>query len=100
MARHSRSRSPGMQVKFRERPRLRALPAFHRFHKGFLMNKYAVTRKSVERLYTWVKAHCPCALEEPDFMRGLILIADEAVKDAVQNERKRIHAQLLSPSQQ
>jgi len=64
------------------------------------MPNYTVTRECVERFYTWVKVHCPCALEEPDFMRGLIVIADEEVKDALLKERKRLLDTLRTPSNQ
>jgi hypothetical protein len=64
------------------------------------MTKQAVTPECVEQLHTWVKAHCPCALEEPMFLQGLIEIANEAVKDALLKERNRLFEMLRTPSQQ
>lgn len=64
------------------------------------MPKHLVTRECIEHLHTWVHAHCPCAVAEADLLRGLILIVDEAVREALYNERKRLHDLLRTPSQQ
>jgi hypothetical protein len=65
------------------------------------MPKHLVTRECVEHLHSWVHAHCPCAVEEPnDLLRGLISIVDEAVREALQKERNRFHDILRTPSQQ
>ena len=65
-----------------------------------MISKQTVTPECVEQLYTWVKAHCPCALDDPMFLQGLIVIADEAVNEALLKERKRLFDMLRTPSQQ
>jgi len=42
-----------------------------------------VSGECVEQLEVWCKAHCPCALEEPQFIPGLIVIVAEETERAV-----------------
>jgi hypothetical protein len=46
----------------------------------------------IERFEVWVRAHCPCAFEDPgcEFFRGLLFICEEEVLAAVQRERQRL----------
>lgn len=35
-----------------------------------------------DALAQWVRAHCPCALEAPDFLRGLFRIVGDEIRSA------------------
>ncbi len=45
--------------------------------------KRRVTYECAEQLHTWVYANCPCALENPEFLPGLIVVVEEEVERAI-----------------
>ena len=52
----------------------------------------ALSYECIERFDAWVRAHCPCAFEDPrcEFFRGLLFICEEEVQAAVSRERQRL----------
>lgn len=52
----------------------------------------ALSFECVERFDAWVRAHCPCAFDDPkqEFFRGLLFICEEEVLAAVGRERERL----------
>ena len=59
-----------------------------------------ISYECLEQLHTWVMAHCPCALDETDFLPGLQVIVEEEVFRAMQEERHSILTKISSPSLQ
>ena len=55
-----------------------------------------------ERLETWLRAHCPCAFDDPEreFYRGLLFICQEEVNRAIAGKRQRTTRRLQRPSPQ
>jgi hypothetical protein len=62
----------------------------------------ALSYECVERFEAWVRAHCPCAFDDPkqEFFRGLLFICEEEVLAAVARERARLLLTLRMPSNQ
>lgn len=65
-------------------------------------HKWALSYECIEQLETWLRAHCPCAFDDPkrEFFRGLLFVCEEEVRAAVQRERKCWIEQLKQPSPQ
>lgn len=59
-----------------------------------------ISYECLERLHTWIMAHCPCAMEEEEFISGLKVIIEEELLQALQAERQSILAKISSPSLQ
>jgi hypothetical protein len=49
-----------------------------------------VSRECVEQLHTWVIAHCAEALDEPEFLPGLVAIVKLEADRAQQDERAKV----------
>lgn len=39
-----------------------------------------LSHERIERLEAWVKAHCPCALDDPGFLPALVVIVDAEIR--------------------
>ena len=59
-----------------------------------------ISYECLERLHTWIMAHCPCALEEEEFIPGLKVIIEEELLQALQAERQSNFTKISSPSLQ
>ncbi len=59
-----------------------------------------ISCECLERLHTWVMAHCPCALEEEQFIPGLRVIIEDELVQALQAERQTILMKISIPSPQ
>ena len=61
-----------------------------------------LTYECIERLEAWVRAHCPCAFDDPqrEFLRGLMFICEDEVHGALERERARLMNDLHNPSLQ
>jgi hypothetical protein len=46
-----------------------------------------LTYECVEQLHTWVRVNCPCALENEEFVPGLICIVEMEVETALCRQR-------------
>jgi hypothetical protein len=44
------------------------------------MFEHHISQEAFERLHVWCLAHCPAALEDPDFLAGLMVIVEEEVR--------------------
>ncbi len=59
-----------------------------------------LTCECVEQLHAWVRANCPCALENEEFIPGLISIVEMEVETALKcHQAERFH-NLHTPSMQ
>ena len=65
-----------------------------------MKKKQRVSRECVDRLHSWIDTHCPCALEQPDFLRGLLRIVEDERADAIVETRKEVVERLARPSSQ
>jgi hypothetical protein len=61
--------------------------------------KCILSRECVDRLHVWLLAHYPCALEDPEFFRGLLVVVDLEVREVIDKER-RTPIERLKPSEQ
>ncbi len=59
-----------------------------------------VSRECLEQLHTWVIVHCASALEEPEFLPGLIAIVKLESDRALQDERARVLRRINKPCEQ
>jgi hypothetical protein len=59
-----------------------------------------VSGECVEQLHTWVLAHCARALEEPEFLPGLIAIVKLESDRALEHERARVLRRINKPCEQ
>ena len=59
-----------------------------------------LTCECVEQLHTWVCANCPCALENAEFIQGLICIVEMEVEVALVRQRSSHFHRLQAPSMQ
>jgi hypothetical protein len=62
------------------------------------MRKTRLSAECLEQAHTWIMARCPCALEDPEFLRGIIEIIEEEVACAIRAERQDLLAKLSQPS--
>jgi len=58
------------------------------------MRERRVSRECVEQLHTWVVAHCAEALDEPEFLPGLVAIVKLEADKAQQDERTKVLEQI------
>lgn len=65
------------------------------------MKKLSLSAECREQLEAWLRAHCPCAFEDPqrEFYRGLLVICNEEVLRAVAKAKSRA-IERLKPSEQ
>lgn len=49
-----------------------------------------ITDETMDALIEWVFCHWPNALEEKTFIHGIFYLTDEAIRDAIAEERQRI----------
>jgi hypothetical protein len=54
----------------------------------------------LERLETWLLAHVRSALDDKDFVGGLLFILNEEVRDAVERGRRKAVARMTQPQPQ
>ena len=59
-----------------------------------------LTYECIEHLHTWVRANCPCALENEEFIPGLICIVEMEVETALRRQQSEQFQSLQSPSLQ
>ena len=59
-----------------------------------------LTYECIEQLHTWVRANCPCALENEEFIPGLICIVEIEVETALRRQQSEQFQSLQSPSLQ
>ncbi len=66
------------------------------------MPKFPVklTYECMEQLHTWVRANCPCALENEEFIPGLICIVEMEVETALKRLQSEQFQNLQTPSLQ
>jgi len=48
-----------------------------------------LTRECVEQLQTWVRVNCPCAMENEEFIPGLICIVEMEVETALDRQQRQ-----------
>ncbi len=65
-------------------------------------NERILSYECVECLVGCLRLHCPCAFDDPGraFLRDLLAIIEEEVKDARIKERKRVFERLKRPGGQ
>ena len=54
----------------------------------------------VEQLHAWIRANCPCALENEEFLPGLFVIVEMEVEAASKRQQSQRFQQLFLPSPQ
>jgi hypothetical protein len=56
--------------------------------KGLMMkeDRQHLSGEAFEQLLTWLHAHCVCALENPEFLPGLIVIIEMEVERALKKQ--------------
>ena len=59
-----------------------------------------LTYECIEQLHIWVRANCPCALENEEFIPGLICIVEMEVESALRRQQSEQFQSLQSPSLQ
>lgn len=66
------------------------------------MNKLSLSYECREQIEVWLRAHCPCAFDDParEFYRGLLVICEEEVARAIARERGRVVQDITKPSNQ
>lgn len=64
------------------------------------MHEHHLSGEAFERLHTWVLAHCPCALEDPEFLPGLIVVVELEVDKALREHCWRAMRILTEPCKQ
>ena len=66
------------------------------------MKKLTLSYECREKMEAWLRAHCPCAFDDPsrEFLRGLMVICQEESSRAVAKERSRSVRDLTKPSDQ
>jgi hypothetical protein len=50
--------------------------------------KQWISHECMDRILEWVRCHCPCGVEEKEFVRGLFFIVEEEVRSALSRERE------------
>jgi hypothetical protein len=65
------------------------------------MKKLSLSYECREQLEAWLRAHCPCAFDDPgrEFYRGLLVICNEEVLRAVAKSKSKT-IDRLKPSDQ
>jgi hypothetical protein len=66
------------------------------------MKKLTLSYECREQMETWLRAHCPCAFDDPEreFYRGLLIICQEEVNRAIGRERAKVAERIRKPSDQ
>ncbi len=59
-----------------------------------------LTYECVEQLHAWVRANCPCAMENEEFIPGLICIVEMEVETALNRRQSQQFQNLYTPSMQ
>lgn len=54
----------------------------------------------VEQLHTWIRANCPCAIENEEFLPGLFVIVEMEVEAALKRQQAQTFQRLWIPSPQ
>ena len=54
----------------------------------------------VEQLHTWIKANCPCATENEEFLPGLYVIVEMEIETALKRQQSELFQHLRAPSLQ
>ena len=57
-----------------------------------------LTYECIEQLHTWVRANCPCALENEEVIPALICIVEIEVETALRRQQSEQLQSLQSPS--
>lgn len=64
------------------------------------MFEHHISQEGFERLHVWCLAHCPCALEDPEFLPGLIVVVELEVNKALRENCWRSMRILTEPCKQ
>jgi hypothetical protein len=66
------------------------------------MKKLTLSYDCREQMEAWLRAHCPCAFDDPgrEFYRGLLVICQEEVNRAIAKERAKVAERIRKPSDQ
>ena len=65
-----------------------------------MIQQHHLSGEAFEQLHTWLRVHCVCALENPDFLPGLIVIVEMEVDRAVQAACWKALRNISKPCQQ
>jgi len=52
--------------------------------------KRSIPDDVIDALVEWCAVHAPCVLDVPGFLQGLFVITDDAIREAVEEERARV----------
>lgn len=61
------------------------------------MPEHELSAETLERLQVWIVTHCPCALEDPEFLQGLVVIIELEVSKALRENCWRALRILTEP---
>jgi hypothetical protein len=66
------------------------------------MKKLTLSYECREQMEAWLRAHCPCAFDDPsrEFYKGLLTICQLESERAVARERSRAVRNITKPSDQ
>lgn len=64
------------------------------------MHEHHISCEAFERLHVWILAHCPSALEDREFLPGLMVIVEEEVNQALATNCWRAVRILTEPCRQ
>ncbi len=62
------------------------------------MHDRFIDDETMDHLTEWVFVNSPCSLEIPGFMKGIWLIVDDAIREAVEEATKNERNRVLKPS--
>ena len=63
-------------------------------------NAGKLSYECVEQLHAWIRANCPCALENEEFLPGLFVIVEMEVEAALKRQQSQRFQELFLPSLQ
>ena len=63
-------------------------------------NAGKLSYECVEQLHAWIRANCPCALENEEFLPGLFVIVEMEVEAALKRQQSQRFQRLCLPSPQ
>jgi hypothetical protein len=57
-----------------------------------------ISYECLEQVHTWITAHCPCALEDDEFLPGFRVIIEEELIRALAAQRQALLQRISEPS--
>ena len=63
-------------------------------------NAAKLSYECVEQLHAWIRANCPCALENEEFLPGLFVIVEMEVEAALKRQQSQRFQELFLSSPQ